>query len=382
MKAEQQHKLISQRVWRLGKAAGVPIESDMSSLLLTIFVFLFIKSAVLYTYPEWSEWVAFPLTLLISLFLIVSVIAHELGHSVVAVKLGVEVRRITISPLGGVSHIPQEPDTPRKEALIALAGPLVSLGLAGICGLGWLLVPVNQSLQSVSFLLLSATAINFMVAAFNLLPGLPLDGGRALRATIWAITHDYDRATRLTSYFGMAIGSIMVIGSIWFLSVGAYFVAAILNGTGLFVIISATLGSRYNRWQSRLRAVSVAGLVRQDFGMAEAALPLGELLSQQLLQRPFVVLIDKGQVAGAITLTDAKKVASDLWWHVPSSSVMTPFHQLTKLYPYTNALQATSLMQQHKTSMALVMANPTTPDLKDLLGVVAQHHLHAVARSK
>jgi Zn-dependent protease len=369
-------------IWHIGRIAGVPVETDSASLLLTPFIFLFIQSAITYTYPDWSVWLAISLSTLITLLLYGSVLAHELGHTLAALRLGVEVRRVSLSPLGGVSHIPLEPDTPRKEASIALAGPLVSFGLGLIFGLLWLVVPDNQALQPLSFLLVSLTAINFMLAIFNLLPGLPLDGGRILRATIWAKTGDYDRATMLTGYLGIILGAAMMAGSLWLLAIQLHYAGFTVCFTGLFVMVSALLGTRYSRWQGRLRLVTMDGILRQDFSTAPADISLGQLLSQHLLHRPFVILVDNGCLVGTVSLTDAKKMPPSLWWTVPATSVMTPFQQMLTVYPHTNALQAAHLMQKNKTSLALVMAQPDTTDLKELLGVVAQHHLHAVGRVK
>jgi CBS domain-containing protein len=110
-------------------------------------------------------------------------------------------------------------------------------------------------------------------------------------------------------------------------------------------------------------------------------LSLGQLLTQYLLQRPFVILVQDERLVGTVSLTDSKKVPSGMWWSVSASSVMTPIQQMVQVYPDTDALEVAHLLQQHKTSHALVMAQPNTTDLKELLGVVAQHHLHAAARA-
>jgi Zn-dependent protease len=382
MNLEPKNEPRQKHLWQIARIANVPIETDSGSLGLTVLLFLFIQSAISYSYPEWSLWLSLSLSFLITLSLYGSILAHELGHCLTAIRYGVEVRRISLSPLGGISHIPIEPDSPDKEMLIAVAGPVVSFGIGGIFGLAWLVVPTSGVWQPLSFLLLSFAAINFMLAVFNLLPGLPLDGGRVLRGLIWAKTGDYDRATLLVGYFGVALGAIMMLISLGLFSTGYYYVGFTLCFTGIFVMVSALLGTRYSRWQGRLRAVAVGGIFRQDFGTADANLSLGQLLSQHLLQRPFIVLVDQGRLVGTVSLTDSKKVISSRWWDTPATAVMTPIHQTIQVYPTTNALQASHLMQQHKTSLALVMAHPDTTDLTALLGVVAQHHLHAVARRK
>lgn len=117
--------------------------------------------------------------------LAVSVLAHELGHCAVALSLGIPVRRVRLFLLGGVSELARHPATPREESLVALAGPAVSVLLALSAGAGWWALDPGSW---VWLLVAEITVANTVVALFNLLPGLPLDGGRVLRAAVWAVS--------------------------------------------------------------------------------------------------------------------------------------------------------------------------------------------------
>ncbi|GAB2970803.1 site-2 protease family protein [Amycolatopsis acidiphila] len=168
-----------------------------------------------------------------------SVLAHELGHCVVALRLGIPVRRLRLFLLGGLSEVARTPRAPRQEGLVAAAGPVVSVLLAMFCGLLLLAVPSDTA----AWLLVAECAVaNLAVGVFNLLPGLPLDGGRMLRAGVWALTGTRARGTKaavvggglvaaallLWAVFGMAAGSEdrwlrlgVCVVTAWFVAMGA-----------------------------------------------------------------------------------------------------------------------------------------------------------------
>ena len=146
-----------------------------------------------------ADWL---LGIVAALLLFGSVLVHELGHSLVARARGLRVEDITLFIFGGVSSIAQEATSAGDEFLVAVVGPLTSLALAGICWVVGQLVPAGSVFAVLAGYL---TFANLLLGLFNLLPGFPLDGGRALRALLWAATGDMTRATRLSSYVGQAV---------------------------------------------------------------------------------------------------------------------------------------------------------------------------------
>jgi Zn-dependent protease/predicted transcriptional regulator len=170
--------------------------------------------------------------LLAALLLFVSVLLHELSHSFVAIAHGLSVRGITLHVFGGVSHLEDEPPTPRAEFLIAVVGPITSFAIAAVL---WAinasgLVPPGSAQAVVSYLVL----VNLAVAVFNLVPGFPLDGGRILRAALWKWKGTLGRATYMASRVGvafafglMALGFLEIfsgsfIGGFWFILIGMF----------------------------------------------------------------------------------------------------------------------------------------------------------------
>jgi Zn-dependent protease len=131
-----------------------------------------------------------------------SVLLHELGHAITARRYGIVVRGITLELLGGWTEMDRDAPTPRVDALVSLAGPAVSLILGGVAGAAAFALPDRTVAGQVFF---QVAASNIIVAAFNVLPGLPLDGGRALRAGIWALIKDRNRATEVAGWAGRGI---------------------------------------------------------------------------------------------------------------------------------------------------------------------------------
>ena len=141
-----------------------------------------------------------------------SVLAHELGHCVVALQLGIPVRRLRLFLLGGLSEIARTPRRPMHEGVIAAAGPAVSALLAGLCGIALLFMPAEGP---VWLLVLECAVANLAVAVFNLLPGLPLDGGRMLRAGVWALSGRRGTGTKAAVVGGWLVAAALMIWALW-----------------------------------------------------------------------------------------------------------------------------------------------------------------------
>ncbi len=201
----------------LGKMFGIRIGLDYSWFL--IFALLTWLLAVNYYPAEFKDrspalyWAMGAAT---AVLLFVSVLLHELGHSVVALRYGVPVRSITLFIFGGVSQIEAEPPNAMGEFLIAVAGPLVSVAL------GFIFYGLESALRSATAPLAGLTQylsyINFALAAFNLIPGYPLDGGRVLRAIVWAITNNLRRATLVAANVGRFFGFLFIFVGVWQIS--------------------------------------------------------------------------------------------------------------------------------------------------------------------
>ena len=197
---------------RLGRVFGIPIEVNISWIL--VFLLLTYLLAGQFDDPRlrWSSTQRWSVAMITVVLFFLSVLAHELSHSVMALSKGIPVRGITLFIFGGVSRLDREPQRPLTEFVVALVGPLLSLVLAVILGAAWYLMGRGDSAVEVVLLLLAWT--NLSLGVFNLVPGYPLDGGRLLRAGIWGLTGDHHKATQIAAGMGQVVGGAMVLGGV------------------------------------------------------------------------------------------------------------------------------------------------------------------------
>jgi Zn-dependent protease len=197
---------------QLFRFSGVPVLISPSWWLGAVAVIVLYAPLVNRFLPGAGAVTSIVLAAAFAVLLGVSVLAHELGHCVMALRLGLPVRRVRLFLLGGLSEIARTPRRPGHEGIVALAGPLVSILLATLCGTVLLLLPSEGPL----WLLVAECAVaNAVVALFNLLPGLPLDGGRMLRAGVWALTGRRVAGTKAAVVGGWLVAGLLVLYALW-----------------------------------------------------------------------------------------------------------------------------------------------------------------------
>ena len=279
----------------IGRPFGIPVYiSPYWFLIAAVLVVLYSNSAALPgtvqgSVPRYLVAVAFVVLLYLS------VLVHELSHSLVARAFKLPVRRILLYPLGGFSEIEQEPPTPGQEFLVSAAGPAISLLLAGI-GIGVaLLVNLGGIPQVLVDRLILANAV---VGVFNLLPGLPLDGGRVLRAGLWKLTGKSGYSTVLAAWAGRLIA--IALAAVVLLQPGSASVGLTTSGGyGLWLIaiaafmwMSAGQALRSARIRERLPALQARSLARRAIPIP-SSLPLAEAIRRaDLAQARALVVVD------------------------------------------------------------------------------------------
>lgn len=196
----------------LFRVAGVPVLLAPSWWIGSLIIVVLYAPLVGRLLPDASMPTSWLLSAAFALLLGVSVLAHELGHCLVALRLGMPVRRLRLFLLGGLSEVTRTPRKPGQEGLVAAAGPAVSLVLGGFCGLLMFAVPPDGAV----WLLVAECAVaNLAVGLFNLLPGLPLDGGRLVRAGVWAVTGTRAKGTRAAVAGGGVVATGLLVWALW-----------------------------------------------------------------------------------------------------------------------------------------------------------------------
>ncbi len=228
----------------LGKVLNIPVNVDYSWFL--IFILLTWSLAISYYPSEFRQWPTawyWILGAITTIMLFVSVLLHELGHSIIALRYKIPVRNITLFIFGGVAQIASEPPTAMSEFWIAIAGPVVSFLLAGIFAL---LELVTSSVTPLFALMKYLAYINGTLGLFNLIPGFPLDGGRVFRAIVWGTSGDFRKATRIAS----GVGVRLLTFSSWLGCISS-FPAILPAGSGLLLSAGswrAPLNPRCSSW--------------------------------------------------------------------------------------------------------------------------------------
>lgn len=191
---------------------GVPVLLSPSWWVGSVAVIVLYTPLVDRFLPEATATVAILLAAAFAILLGASVLAHELGHCVVALQLGIPVRRLRLFLLGGLAEITRTPRRPVHEGVVAAAGPAVSAVLAALFGLVLLFIPAEGP---VWLLVLECAVANVAVTVFNLLPGLPLDGGRMLRAGVWAVFGERTVGTRAAVVGGWLVAGLLMLWALW-----------------------------------------------------------------------------------------------------------------------------------------------------------------------
>ena len=310
--------------WQIGRVFGIPIRLHASWFL--VFAFVTWTLAVGYlpeSLPGQAEPRYWGMAAAAALLLFVSVLLHELGHSAVALRYRIPIGHITLFVFGGVAHMQREPPRPRAECLIALAGPAVSFALAGgLFGAGSLMES-RPDLEGVVVLTMLLGTVNLQLGVFNLIPGFPLDGGRVLRAALWAWSGDFIKATRLSAWAGYGVGGLIVAsGALLLVGAASGSVPSILaaNGSwivilGLFLIGAARGSVRQAMLQAALSHLSVADVMIRNVVTLDGALTVEEAVSNYFLPHGFAAfpVTEEGRAIGLLTTAEIHAVPRSRW---------------------------------------------------------------------
>jgi Zn-dependent protease/CBS domain-containing protein len=309
---------------KLGTLAGIEIRVHYTWLFAFILVAWSLgQGYFLPMTPGQAASAYWILGVLSALLLFGSVLVHELAHSLVAEGRGIRVHDITLFIFGGVSNITSEASSARDEFLIAVVGPLTSLVLAGLFWLLAHVLPPNTDGAAVAAYLSFA---NLLLAAFNIVPGFPLDGGRVLRAIIWAIAGDMQRATRIASYVGQAFAFLLITWGIVQVLGGNLFGGLWIAFIGWFLNSGAEASRQEQRTRADLSVVPVTALMDAAPPVAAPTLSVQEFVFGNTLRHGHRALpvVDSGRLLGMISITDVKHIPSEAWATTDVVAVMTP----------------------------------------------------------
>lgn len=357
--------------WRIGRLAGIGLAIHPSWLVIAFLVTYSLAEFQLPTqFPGWTAPVYWLIGSATALLFFASVLAHELSHAVVARRLGLKVDGITLFIFGGATTIDSDSRTPREEALIAVAGPAMSI-LIGLLLIGLNLVVGQPQLGA---LLGWLGFINLLLGIFNLIPGFPMDGGRVLRAILWKLRGDRLSATRNAALVGRGV-AYLLIGFGVFLALrpgGTIFSGLWLALIGWFLSNAAEATMAQAGVERSLRGVRVRDAMEVNPPAVSPNEPVADLVQERLLrgeERSFLVRHDDGGLAGIVTLGDVRRLPRESWPGARVTDIMTRFGDLATIGPDAPMADALRLLQEREIGQLPVVDG----DGRNPIGMVTRH---------
>ena len=361
----------------LFRVFGFEVKVDWSWLILGALIVWSLATGIFpkrYQGLDQADYWAMGAAGAVGLFL--SIVFHELWHSLVARRFGLEMRGITLFLFGGVSEMGDEPPSPKAEFFLAVAGPVSSVVLAAfLAGLGYLLRG-SRPLTPVTGVLDYLGLLNLYLAGFNLIPAFPLDGGRVLRAVLWGRWNDLRRATRVASSIGAGLGAaLMVLGAAQFFidrSVGGIWMFVI----GMFVRGAARSSYRQLIFRRALEGVPVRKFMVADVVTVRPSTSVAKLVEDYIYKYHFKLypVVDDGKLVGCVTLDQVKGLAREDWASHDVRELARSCSPENTIGPNEDVMKALALMQKTGRSRLIVADGETVVGviaIKDIMGYIA-----------
>ncbi|MFH1169560.1 MAG: site-2 protease family protein [Chloroflexota bacterium] len=322
--------------FKLARIAGIDIGIHYTWLLAFFLFAWLLGQGISQSHPGWGQTTFWTIGIIAALLLFLSVLVHEMAHSLVAKARGMSVDSITLFIFGGVSNISSEAEKPKTEFLMAVVGPLTSL----VLGLVLWAVAGLASGTSVSFselftgskfttpaqaLIGYLAYINMALAAFNLLPGFPLDGGRVLRSILWGATGNMVKATNAAATVGQALAWVLIAFGVYQMLGGNFLPGLWMAFIGWFLNSAASANRREVTLQEHFHGVRVRAVMDTNPDTVTPDTTIQDLVKNVFLQRGHraAPVHENDRLVGMITISDIKALPQQKWEETPVSAIMT-----------------------------------------------------------
>lgn len=328
---------------RLGRVLGVEVGLHASWFVVAALVVASLGSRFQAGHADWGTVAPWLAALAGGLAFFASLLVHEMSHALVARRRGVPVHEVTLFALGGVAHMEKESPDARSEFLIGVVGPVTS-ALLGASFVATAHLAALDPAQPAGAVLLWLGYVNLVLAAFNLVPGYPLDGGRVLRAAAWALSGDVVRATRIAARGGQVVAGGLAALGLYHLLTGGGPSALWLVVLGWFLLNAASASYEHVETTSRLAGLHVADVMARDLPVVESRSDLRTFVRRHLMRtgRPLFFVTESGRITGLLAPRVLKDVEASRWANATVGEVMTPIEALRTLdadAPVTEALE-------------------------------------------
>ncbi|MBE9222767.1 site-2 protease family protein [Cyanobacterium stanieri LEGE 03274] len=362
---------------RVGNLFGIPFYINPSWFLILGLMTLTYGGQLAFT-TELPGVVPWLVGLFASLLLFASVLAHELGHSFVAISQGIEVKSITLFIFGGLASLERESKSPGEAFAVAIAGPLVSIILFAI----FTAIQTTVTLPLALSLVVSLLAyINLILALFNMIPGLPLDGGNVLKAIVWKITGNPQKGVIFAGRFGQFFGwTAVIIGALGTLNVitfGNFWTVLI----GWFLLQNAGNAAQSARLEDKLNHFSAGEAITEESPIVKENITLREFANNYIIGkqpwRKFLVTNEDNILVGVLEVEDIKGISTHLWGETTIKELMKSHDDVKTVIDTETLWEVVKMLEQQKESELTVVKEDGT-----LLGLIEKKGITKLLQSQ
>jgi Zn-dependent protease len=368
--------------WKIGSLLGIPLYLDSSWFIILVLITLTnaqdIRAQNLTPNQPWLGWLA---GLILALLLFSSVLLHELGHSLVARSQGIVVNSITLFLFGGVASIERESSTAKGALAIAIAGPAVSFLLFGLFS-G--ILTLSQSSPLFVYMLTDIARINLVLGIFNLIPGLPLDGGQVLAALIWQVSGDRSQGIKWAAAGGKFFGALAIALSLLMVLLTRQLSGIWLGLIGWFILRNAIRYEKTSDLQEGLKTVSAGEAMSREFRVVDAHLTIGEFTETYLLSNLGTELgtqlsyfaASEGRFRGLIRVADVQALERSAWERTSLGDIAHPLTRIPAVTEKTSLLESIIALD-HSGQTRITVLSPSgavagTIDRGDIVAAIAK----------
>ena len=353
--------------WRIGSLFKIPLYIHPSWLYI-LAIFTYINGRDLQqSFPQGELVLAWGIGFLTTILLFGSVLLHELGHSLVARSQGIKVNSITLFLFGGVASIEEESKTPGQAFQVAIAGPVVSLLLFVLLSSLMFLLPISGM---VGALVSDIAHINLVLVLFNLIPGLPLDGGQVLKAGVWKLTGDRFQGVHWAAKTGKFLGWGGILLGIATFLLSSSFSGLWISLIGWFVLRNANNYDRVTTLQEALLQLMAADAMTRDFRVVDADMTLRQFADEYILKEAWAsegtkqiypyYAASNGRYRGLVSIEDLHFVERSRWETQTIESIVRPLAEIATVQEKMPLVEVINCMETHQMKRLTVLSPADT----------------------
>jgi Zn-dependent protease/CBS domain-containing protein len=338
----------------LGRIAGIRIGIHWSWVFVfTLFVWTLASGVFPSTNPDLSDAAHLAMAVVAAVLFFVSVLLHELGHALQARRERIEIEGITLWLFGGVATLKGAFKSAGAELRIAVAGPVVSL----VLGIVFVAIAVLSAAEAVEGVAAWLGYVNLALLVFNLVPAVPLDGGRILHAVLWHLRGDFARATRTTTSIGRGFGFVLIAGGVAFFIVGEPFSGVWLAFLGWFLLTAAGAEGQYAAAREALAGLDVRDLMAPDPVSVPPDLTLGEFMDEVVWRRRYTTypVAESGMAVGLLPFRRVAEIPRTEWDSRRVRECMVPLDEVPVFAVEEDAMEAFARLTRTTLGRGLVV---------------------------